>query len=64
MSKSKQSDRRKVELVKSAYQPNKAELEADTRIAEGGPITLDGLAKAAKGIVQSVDVRWLRRPPR
>ena len=57
-------DRRMVELVKSSYQPNKAELEADTRIAEGGPITLDGLAKAAKKLVQPVDVRWRRRPRR
>ena len=53
---------KKVGIVRSGYQPKKAELEADTRLTEGGPITMESFEKAAKRLVRGVDIRWLKRP--
>ena len=54
MSEPKQ-DRPTVDLVKSGYQPSKAELEADMRI-DATP------EQAAKAVMRRVNVRHVRRP--
>ena len=48
-------DRPTVDLVRSDYQPSKAELEQDMRI----DVTPDALAKA---IVSPINIRYSRRP--
>ena len=57
-------DRPTVELVKSRYQPSKAELEADARLNEGGQITLIGLAEMTRRLMKPVNIRWIPRPKR
>ena len=43
-------------LVKSTYQPSKAEIEEEVEFPEGTPEDL------AKAVVKTVDVDWKRRP--
>ena len=54
-----------VELVRSRYQPTKAELEEDMRLPEdGGPITMEELEEIGRALVQPVDVTWRDKPKR
>ena len=53
----KKQKRRPVTLVRSAYQPSKAEQEKTIEFPEG--TTPDDLAEA---VVQSVDITWKHRP--
>ncbi len=46
-----------VELVKSDYQPTKAELEEEFQVPEG--TTFESLTQV---MVQPVDVRWIDKP--
>ena len=46
----------RVTLVKSTYQPSKAEIEEEVEFPDG---SLEDLAKA---VVETVDVNWKRRP--
>ena len=48
---------RTVELVRSTYQPSKAELEEPIEFPEG--TTVDDLVKA---VMRPVDVRYVQRP--
>lgn len=44
-----------IELVKSTYQPTKAELEQDLRV----PATFE---EAVNALVQPVKIRWIDKP--
>ena len=57
MTKSTKPKRRPVTLVRSSYQPSKAEQEEPIEFPEGA--TPDELAEA---VVQPVDVKWKSRP--
>ena len=46
----------RVSLVRSTYQPSKAEKEEEVEFPEGTPEDL------AKAVVRTVDVDWKRRP--
>ena len=53
----------KVELVRSRYQPTKAELKEDMRLPEdGGPITMEEFEEIGRALVQPVDVTWRDKP--
>ena len=53
---------RTIELVKSSYQPNKAELEEDFRLEVPGDSPLDKLRRLTRSMVQPVNVRWISKP--
>lgn len=54
-----------IELVKSSYQPTKAELEADVRLPEdGGEVTMEDLEEIGRALVRPVDVTWRDKPRR
>ena len=53
----------KVELVRSRYQPTKAELEEDMRLPEDdGIATLEDLEEMGRALVHPVDVTWRDKP--
>ena len=58
MSGSDKSDRPVVELVKSTYQPSKADLE---EVIDLGDMSPEDVARA---LLQPVDVRFVSRPDR
>lgn len=52
-----------IELVKSSYQPTKAELEEDVRLpGDGGEVTMEDLKEIGRALVQPVDVTWRDKP--
>ena len=52
-----------IELVKSSYQPTKAELEEDVRLpGDGGEVTMEDLREIGRALVQPVDVTWRDKP--
>lgn len=53
---------RTVKLVKSSYQPNKADLEEDFRLDVPGDSTLEKFKKLTRSMVQPVNVRWIPKP--
>ncbi len=50
-----------VELVKSSYQPTKAEMEEEFKMDHAGTVRgrMDALAK---GLLQPIKTRWIDRP--
>ena len=57
MSKSLKKPAKIVELVRSDYQPTKAELEEEWEVPEG--LTFEQITKA---LLRPVKIRWLDRP--
>lgn len=53
----KQPKPRTVELVRSTYQPTKAEMEEKWDVPEG--LTLEQITKA---VLQPVNIRWIDKP--
>ena len=53
----KKPEPKTVELVRSDYQPTKAELEEEWEVPEG--VTLEEITKA---VLQPVKVRWIDKP--
>ena len=52
-----------IDLVRSSYQPKKAELEEDVRLPEdGGPITMEEFEEIGRALVQSVNVTRRDKP--
>ena len=52
-----------IELVKSSYQPTKAELEEDVRLpGDGGEVAMEDLKEIGRALVQPVDVTWRDKP--
>lgn len=58
---STRTDKSRVTLVHSDYQPSKAELEEpiDLRKADGSRPSMEELAQA---VLQPVEIDWLKRP--
>ena len=53
----RKSEPKTVEVVKTSYQPTKAELEEEFQVPEG--TTFESLTKV---MVQPVNVRWIDKP--
>ena len=53
---------RTVELVKSSYQPTKAEKEEETSLHIPGDSVLERMENLAKAMVRPVNVRWISKP--
>ena len=52
-----------IELVKSSYQPTKAELEEDVRLPrDGEEVTMEDLKEIGRALIQPVDVTWRDKP--
>ena len=51
-----------VELVKSDYQPSKAELEEEFSVSVPGDTVLSRMGFMTKAMMQPVKVRWVDRP--
>jgi hypothetical protein len=53
---------RTIELVKSTYQPTKAEKEEKIRLDVPGETTMDRMRNLAIAIRGPVNIRWISRP--
>ena len=53
---------RTVELVKSSYQPTKAEKEEEISLDIPGDSVLERMESLAKALVRPVNVRWISKP--
>ena len=53
---------RTVELVKSSYQPTKAELEEEISLDIPGDSVLERMEHLAKAMMQPVNIRWISKP--
>ena len=51
-----------IELVKSSYQPSKAELEEDVREDIPGDTAMHKLRNLTRAMVEPVKVRWIDKP--
>ena len=52
---------RTVELVKSTYQPTKAEMDEKFKMDHPGTVR-ERMAALAKGLLQPIKTRWIDRP--
>ena len=53
---------RTVELVKSSYQPTKAELEEEISLDIPGDSILERMENLAKAMMRPVNIRWINKP--
>ena len=53
-----------VELVKSAYQPRKDEIEEEFSIKIPGSTLTEKMATIGRTLTQPVNVRWIKKPRR
>lgn len=53
---------RTVELVKSSYQPTKAELEEEIPVRPTGETAMDRIGNLADAVLQPIKPRWIDRP--
>ena len=51
-----------VELVKSSYQPSKAELEDEFQLDIPGDTTMQRLKNLTRAMVQPIKPRWIGKP--
>ena len=51
-----------VELVKSSYQPTKAEMEEEFSVEVPGDTVEERLANLGRAITRTVGVRWIDKP--
>lgn len=51
-----------VELVKSSYQPTKAEMEEEFSVEVPGDTVEERMANLGRAITRTVSVRWTDRP--
>ena len=58
----KRKDPRTIELVKSSYQPSKAELEEEVREDIPGGTAMHKLRNLTRSMVEPVKVRWIDKP--
>ena len=63
MSKQKSNNNpRTVELVKSSYQPSKAEMEEEFAVEVPGETVEERMANLGRAITRTVGVRWIDKP--
>ena len=55
-------ERKTVELVKSDYQPTKAELEEEFDIDVPGDTVEERLDSLGKALTETVNIRWIDKP--
>ena len=60
--RSKTKGGRTVELVKSSYQPTKAEKEEEISLDIPGDSALARMENLAKAMMRPVNVRWINKP--
>lgn len=53
---------RTVELVKSSYQPTKAEQEEEISLDIPGDTVLERMENLAKAMIRPVNIRWISKP--
>ena len=53
---------RTVELIKSTYQPTKAEKEQEFSLDIPGETIADRMSKLAKAVKGPVNIRWIAKP--
>ena len=57
----KKSKPKTVEMVKSTYQPTKAEMEDEFKMDHPGTVR-ERIDALAKGLLQPIKTRWIDRP--
>lgn len=62
--KRRKARRRTVELVRSSYQPTKAEREEEIRLDVPGNSDWDRFVSLTRAMVQPVEIEWVDRPER
>ena len=62
MKNPRKSKPRTVELVKSSYQPTKAELEEEVSLDIPGDSVLERMENLAKAMMRPVNIRWINKP--
>ena len=58
----KKPKRPTVELVRSSYQPTKAELEEEFSVDVPGDTVEERLENLGRAVTRSVNIRWIDRP--
>ena len=51
-----------IELVKSSYNPTKAELDKDIALDVTGDTVLERMGNLSRAVTRSVKIRWIGRP--
>lgn len=59
---SKKSKPRTVELVKSDYQPTKAELEEEFDLDVPGDTAEERMDSLGRALAETVNIRWINQP--
>ena len=54
--------RKTVELVRSTYQPTKADMEEEFVPKVSGDTVLDRMQNVARALTEPVKIRWIDRP--
>lgn len=62
MSETKKPERKTVELVKSSYQPSKAEMEEEFSVDIPGDTVEERMANLGRALTQTVNVRLIDKP--
>ena len=56
--------REDIELVKSTYQPTKAEVQEEFSPSIQGDSILERMENVARILLRPVNIRWIDRPPK